>query len=386
MSHILTRDDLNHIIIESTGTGTSLVSFNVADNDIGINAEYTITLSDAVSLPFEIVDNSNLTVSDTLSPTTYNLVVVATDQGDPPLSSNVTVVVTVEPLNDASPQFSSDVYTFQFNETSAGIGSVFEFTVTDADIGGLDSPGTVDALLLSSTYSDSFNISTTITNDETIVRLTVVNAFDHETISTFNLTVQAFDTGYIEFRRTSEVTVMIEILDVNDNLPEFTQEMFATVLGENATVGYQFYQLTANDNDTVVDAVLNYTLLNYKDVFAVDQASGWLSVNGMIDRKQKDTYELNVRVTDSSGNFDTATVTVTITEVNDFAPQFVDVPKTVTIEENSVNYSLSFTVYDDDSEQPGEFDVHIEHSTNEVYFELQSNYSLVLIKQLDYEV
>ena len=352
----------------------------MVDNDVETNADYTLSLQDT-TLPFKIDSNSELQVGGNLNAETYDVVVVATDHGDDPLSSNVTVMVQVEPKNDYNPVFDETEYVFEFDETAIGVGSELSFDVTDQDIG---EPGTVDVALVPSEYSSSFNISAVITADKTTVKLTVAEPFDRETISTFVITIEAFDTGYTEFRRTSEVNVTIVVSDVNDHSPAFVEDTFFAVVGENASSNHQFFQVMATDNDTDVDSQLEYTLENHNDVFSIGNSSGWLSVTGRLDRKVINKYVLNVKVTDSAGNFDTATVNVTVTEVNDYAPHFMHLPtEPVTIAENG-NYSLIFSVYDDDSELAGEFSVSVEPAA---YFELVDKYMymLRLHTQLDYE-
>ncbi len=373
---LVSRADLSTIIIQSSAVGTSLVNFTVLDQDMGTNADYTLSLQDP-TLPFSII-NSELQVGDNLNAETYDVVVVATDHGDSPLSSSVTVMVQVEPFNDYNPMFDEAEYLFEFNETAIGVGSELSFVVTDDDSG---KPGTVDVAIVPSEYSSSFNISATITTDMTTVQLTVVQPFDRETISTFVITIEAFDTGFEEFRRTSEVNVTIVVSDVNDHSPAFVEDTFFAVVGENASSNHQFFKVRATDNDTDLDSILEYTLENHNDVFSIGKSSGWLSVTGTLNRKVINKYLLNVKVTDSAGNYDTATVNVTVTEVNDYAPQFMGLPESVTIAENA-NYSLNFSVYDDDSELAGEFSVSVEPAA---YFELDDAYVLRLHTQLDYE-
>ena len=373
---------MSPIIIQSTVTGTTLVTFIVSDGDIDTNANYTLTLSDPAQ-PFAITDNSKLDVNSLLDPLVYDVVVVVTDHGDPPLNSSVTVSVQVEPKNEFDPSI-EDSLTFAFDETDQGVGTSFTFTVTDGDEGGFNTPGTADVRLGPSEYSNRFNISSTASNGVTIATLVVTDGFDRETISMFNLTIEAFDTGYSEFRRTSEGTIMVVITDVNDNNPVFEEDIFQASVGENASVNHQFFQLLASDKDTDLDSVLLYSLSDSTNTFGVVSNTGWLQVIGQLNRKEQDEYTLNVTVTDNGGHFDTATVIVTVTEVNDFAPQFVGLPETVTIEENT-DYSLNFSVYDNDAEQSGEFVVTMEQDSDVEFFTLDNNV-LSLQNQLNYEV
>lgn len=307
---------------------------------------------------------------------------MVTDHGDPPLSSNRTVTVDVEPKNDHSPQFDSTPYVFSFLENSNG--SIFQFRVIDNDTGGLGTPGTANISLSSSLYSSSFELDTShIIAGITEGTLRVLESFDREVLPTFNLSLEAYDTGYVEFRKTSQTTVVIEIQDANDNNPKFSSREYTTMVAENATNGHQFFQVEASDNDTDLDSTLTFSLLNFNNVFAIDESSGWISVVGGLDRATFPSYTLHVRVNDSADHTDTASVIVTVIEVNEHTPQFDPAPPaSVTVSEGE-SYSLNISVSDEDLGPAGNVTLSLLSNT---YFTIEDNERLVLIGTLDYEV
>lgn len=316
----------------------------------------------------------------TLQAQTYQVVVVVTDDGTPPLSSNETVTVQVEPRNVYSPSFESTPYTFSFIENSNG--STFTFIITDDDPGGINTPGTANVTLVESIYSSSFQLYTT--NSTTAV-LTVVSSFDREVLSTFNLTVVAYDTGYDEFRKTSDTTIVCIVIDANDNLPTFTAKRYTTQVAENASMGHQFFQVSATDNDTDIDSLLTFSLLNFETIFSINPSTGWISVAGILERGIFPNYTLGVQVNDSVNHTDTSLVIVTIIEVNEHVPRFdPTLPTTVTIIEGN-DYSLNISVTDDDLGPAGDVILSVIPSIP-TYFEIQDNSRLVLVRELDYEV
>ena len=376
------RSDKYHIIIKSTNPGTILVNLTVSDDDIGQNAEYTLSLNDN-ALPFSVIANQ-FSVNGVLEVGIYEVVVIVIDNGTLPLSSNITVTVRVEPDNNYAPGFvnaNETGYTFDFYENTND--STFNFQVVDSDIGSFDMPGTANITLLPSTYSASFELLMEYTDTYTNSTLVLLDPFDQESLQTFNLTVQAVDTGYVEFRKSSEVTITINILDVNDNPPKFSASSYFTKVNENASIGHQFFRVSATDNDTNVDVNLFY-LSNNTDTFDIDPNTGWLEVTQELDRGSFPSYVIEVVVTDELGQNDTSIVYVTVIEVNNNFPQFEpSVPSELTIVENS-NFSLDISVTDDDLGEAGEFFLTLEQEPGS-HFDIQDN-ELILVTELDYEV
>ncbi|XP_019851361.1 PREDICTED: protocadherin-16-like, partial [Amphimedon queenslandica] len=374
-----TQSELYRIIIQSAPNGYSLVNMSASDGDEGANSEYSFSLDDP-SLPFSI-SGSHLYVNGTLEAKTYSVVVIVTDKGMPPLSSNGTVTVQVEPRNDFSPSFVSTPYTFSFLENSNG--SVFTFSITDGDTGGVGSPGSANLSLATTTYSSSFSLTASHdTPNATTGYLTVLSQFDRETLPTFNLTIVAFDTGYPEFRKTSETNVIVEVSDANDHPPEFSKSVYYANLAENASTGYQFLRVVASDNDTVVDSSLTYSILNFQSTFSINTTSGWIMVSGTLNRALHPNYTLSLQVNDSSNYTDTAQVIITVIEVNDHIPRFEPpLPLSVNISENQ-EYSLNVSVIDQDLGPAGTVTISV---SNDTYFEIQDNQRLVLKDPFNYE-
>jgi hypothetical protein len=61
---------------------------------------------------------------------------------------------------------------------------------------------------------------------------------------------------------SSSVTCKIEIIDVNDNHPQFTETVYNVSLYENAEIGTKLVQVKATDKDTSYFGQIVYTSLN----------------------------------------------------------------------------------------------------------------------------
>lgn len=65
--------------------------------------------------------------------------------------------------------------------------------------------------------------------------ISVVEALDYETCKDFYLVVEAKDGGSPAL--SAVTTVNINVTDVNDNAPRFSQEVYSAVISEDAAVG-----------------------------------------------------------------------------------------------------------------------------------------------------
>lgn len=161
-----------------------------------------------------------------LSNAEYKVILVATDGGVPPLSSEVELPVTV--VNKAMPVFDKPFYGVTVQEdvvvstsvlcinASSPEGQQIIFTITDGD------------------PSLQFDIGF----DTGIIR--VIYPLDYETTQYYRLTVKAADTLT---GAKSEVDVDIIVLDVNDSPPQFQNNSYAAVLSENAMAGTSVLQV-----------------------------------------------------------------------------------------------------------------------------------------------
>ena len=99
---------------------------------------------------------------------------------------------------------------------------------------------------------------------------------DYENIQKYTLIIGAKDRGVP--RLASNLTVNLEVQDVNDNPPVFEREEYAVSVLESLPANSQFLQVTAHDKDTGNNARLTYTIREkeFENVFGVFTNSGSL--------------------------------------------------------------------------------------------------------------
>lgn len=155
--------------------------------------------------------------------------------------------------------------------------------------------------------------------------LIVIGELDRETQMTYDLIVTVTDSGPVSFRGTTTVTVTVT--DVNDNAPVFTEAVYrASILESNANSTQFIVRVSADDADSGDNSKLTYSLTNYTNLFDIIASSGDVFTKQVpFDREYQESYTVTVFATDA-GSPDslnaTASIIITITDVNDGTPYF----------------------------------------------------------------
>lgn len=157
--------------------------------------------------------------------------------------------------------------------TGTDIGTV---QAIDADVGPAN--GQVRYRILSGNDKSYFQI------DNITGRITVATPIDYEDLETALLVVEASDLGSPTL--SGVCTVSIQILDRNDNAPQFLSPTLQEQVPEDAPLGQSISQVFASDKDSSTD---ENNKVNYQSSsavpFQVDSESGIVTVTGSLDRE-----------------------------------------------------------------------------------------------------
>ncbi|XP_068085239.1 cadherin-related tumor suppressor [Anabrus simplex] len=239
----------------------------------------------------------------------YVVWVEARDSDSPPLRSVLQLVINVTDANDNAPVLDSALYNATILEEEAPPEKVVRVSATDADSG---SNGQVYYRLLGD-EEGAFEMDADTGDIYTAVRL------DRESVASYQLTVLAIDRGTPSL--TGSATVIVTVLDKNDNPPRFTR-LFSVNVTENAEPGAFVIKVTSSDLDVGENANATYSFTeNPGDKFAIDPLTGNVTVAGPLDREAQDEYLLKVAAVDGSWRAETP-LTITIQDQNDNAPEF----------------------------------------------------------------
>uniref|UniRef100_A0A3B4TVX1 Protocadherin Fat 4 n=1 Tax=Seriola dumerili TaxID=41447 RepID=A0A3B4TVX1_SERDU len=261
----------------------------------------------------------------------YNLVITVNDLAPPPMTrftSTAQVSIILLDVNDCPPTFTSQKMTYIQENTPVDT-VVFTSQATDADSG----PNSYVEYSLRGPYGNKFSIGT-VDGD---VRL--VGELDREELSNYTLTVVATDKGEPPLSSTMDVTMMV--LDVNDNTPSFSQNIYDIEIEENTLTGTDVIQVFASDADEGTNGQIRFSISggNTNADFRIDSVTGVISVAKQLDREARSSYSLVVQAADrgSSPRVDRTTVNIVLLDVNDCSPVFELSPYTVNVQENQEN-------------------------------------------------
>ncbi|XP_025090910.1 cadherin-23-like isoform X2 [Pomacea canaliculata] len=356
-------------VSEAVTIVTEVASFTATDRD----RDQTVTFSipDTTS-SFSVTPDGKISLRKKLdreSQDTLSFTLVATDNGSPALSSNVTVVVNVIDANDNAPNITNANTTFFVFENATLDTWVALITAEDRDEGGNGrvSFGFEDDV-------QDFDITTDPGNNGAI---TVKNTLDREKKDTYTLSVVALDNPTSDFKLRSTKQIEIKVLDVNDNAPEFhpaNTTIFGRVV-ETATKGDRVSDISpeikVTDQDLGQNAKLTYQLTpepGSLDLFTVHPATGNILVNINLTGKAGDYFYI-LTVTDGGDPplSATANVTLKVIDVNLNAPRFVDIgpvpPVSECLEPGSSIYTFLATDEDKDKDTNGKVEYFLDNTT-----------------------
>lgn len=239
----------------------------------------------------------------------YEIWIEAADSDRPSLRSVTRLLINVTDANDNAPIMEKLLYHAEVMEEEAPPQIVARVQATDADA---DENGQV-SYRLANDYESAFDIDSDTGEIFTNMRL------DREDIASYELTVEAVDQGMPQM--TGSATVLVTVLDKNDNPPRFTR-LFSVNVTENAEIGVFVIKITSSDLDIGENANATYNFAkNPGAKFAIDPISGNVTVAGRLDREQQDEYLVKVVAVDGAWRQETA-LTITIQDLNDNAPEF----------------------------------------------------------------
>ncbi|XP_053935684.1 protocadherin gamma-A5-like [Cuculus canorus] len=220
--------------------------------------------------------------------------------------------------------------------------------------------------------------------------LVLAKALDREASPSHELVLRAMDGG--EPSRTGTARLRVTVLDANDNAPVFSQAEYTVRVPEDVPVGSTLVTLTATDADEGTNGHVKYSLQKFtmkaSQIFELDSETGAISLLRILDFEEGESYEMQVQARDGGGLSDIAKVSITVTDVNDNAPEISVRSALTEISEDAPPGTVValLHVQDLDSGPNGEVRCSLDRS---VPFRLQKSfedfYSVVSAEELDRE-
>ncbi|XP_040296659.1 protocadherin gamma-B2-like [Bufo bufo] len=308
-------------ISESALPGARFVLGNARDPDLGSNSlqSYNLTPNPYFSLveksQREYPELSLVQSVDREIQQTYELTLTAFDGGKPLRSGTAVVRILVQDANDNYPVFSPNHYKVSLDE-NIPIGYIaLHLNATDKDEGS-------NAEIIYSFSHIPENAQQVFTMDSKTGVIQTKGELDYETTQTYEMTVEAADGGGL----VAQSSVLIQIMDVNDNAPEITIASLSIPIPEDSTPGTLVALINVKDLDSGKYGEVNCQITDIKALKLVPSSNNYykLITVGPLDRETTPAYNITIIAEDegSPPMLTKKTIHITISDVNDNAPVF----------------------------------------------------------------
>ncbi|XP_075902583.1 protocadherin gamma-A2-like isoform X25 [Nelusetta ayraudi] len=258
-------------IMENSPRDTYVTTVNATDADSGSNSILTYYFSDTsieFNNLFTVDENSGVILIsgkvDYEKDKKYDLRIEAKDQGG--LTDSSKVIIEVIDENDNAPTVNVMSFTSPVSEDSPSGTTVGIINVKDLDSGD---NGQVNCRI---EQNVPFKIKSNVRNYYTLV---TDGSFDRESVSEYNITVVASDSGVPSL--STKKTFNLKVSDVNDNAPVFARSVYNAPITENNSPGVSLLTVNAKDPDENQNARISYILEDMH--FGASSISGYVSVN-----------------------------------------------------------------------------------------------------------
>lgn len=320
---LVTHEDGIANISEDMPIGTAVALVEVSDNDEGENAVVTCVV--AGDVPFQLRSASEMgndrkrkyflqttTLLDYERIKEYRIEIVAVDSGNPALSSTNSLKVQVTDMNDNTPVFSPTLYVVEFAEENQPGDKVLDVVATDADSG-------TNAELIYSITGGSIPEGLFEINSNT-GEVRVMSQLDREQLDHYQFLVAAADKGLPSLRGTA--TVVLKVLDRNDNDPKFMLNGYSFSVQENMKPPSPVGMVTVNDYDKGENAHVQLSVEPDNGKFIIQNGTNTILSTISFDREKESTYSFRLKAVDGGDppRSSYVGITINVLDDNDNAP------------------------------------------------------------------
>jgi hypothetical protein len=355
-----TFDKENYVeaVAEDVHIGTSIIRLQANDMDTGANAEIEYHIQKGAYDDFQIDNTTGVIVVasklDFDRRNTYNIEVTAKDHGEPSLTGTTTLTVSVINTNDKTPYFIPTTQKAEIMEDAA-VGTVVHTLIAlDPDVNSseaLNFAATEPITALDKHGNEVFDdnvFRNFFSVDKYTGKVTVENKLQREVAAIVRITVLVTDITAPTVQQ-GEGLLIITITDVNDSPPVFSapwtpeNPVYNLELKEEQPVGTIVSTYRAIDEDS---DIAGYAILPENEYFQINNGTGIIQIKKQIDFEKTERLNFTILAFDSGvPQLNTsATVLVTVLNLNDNDPVFSAKVYNATVDENSPNGTYVMTV------------------------------------------
>ncbi|XP_045080307.1 protocadherin alpha-7-like [Coregonus clupeaformis] len=193
------------------------------------------------------------------------------------------IEVNILDINDNAPSFRNSIHIFNITEY-ASPGERFSLPkAQDMDVGS----NSVKTYKLSP--NEHFSLDVQSGGEQMFAELVLQKPLDREKQAVIKLIMTAVDGGKPPISGTLQI--IVNVIDVNDNSPFFSEQLYKVQVPENVPSGATILTLNATDFDEGVNGDIVYSLTTNEDsenteMFSIDPQSGVVISKGKIDYEE----------------------------------------------------------------------------------------------------
>ena len=323
------------VVRESVAVHTTLFTVEAFDADFEQSVVFELVSGDA-SL-FAVSSTGELQLLAPLyeqGPTAFALVINATDNGSPPRTTQSDLAVSV--IRFPPPQFTDTEYNTEIPEDLPA-GSFVNVNIHAAPQHDRADQGMGYAIERIQASGPSLDVAQDVNlTDFAIVEATGIMytgiALDRERFDRYTISVSATDRS--ELAKTSTVSVVVSIADLNDNPPRLSSDRYVVSVNEEAEVGRIILTVLAFDWDSDANSLFRYEVVGLpSDEFSMDVDTGELSITRSLNGAMQDFFQGYVIVHDPQSAAMQAQAPISISVVHFGPPVFDEIAYEATVTE-----------------------------------------------------
>uniref|UniRef100_A0A8B9GW41 Protocadherin 2 alpha c n=1 Tax=Astyanax mexicanus TaxID=7994 RepID=A0A8B9GW41_ASTMX len=237
--------------------------------------------------------------------------------------------VEIIDVNDHPPSFAEDHLHLEVAENKAPGARLDLQPARDPDVG----TNSIRSYTLS--QNEHFLLEVRDGGEDSLPSLVLQKYLDRENAREHELQLKAVDGGSPP--KSGSLNITITVLDINDNQPMCSEDMYSISIHENVRVGTNILRVNATDPDDGRNGQVEYswgrnTKSKIQAVFEVDRTTGEIRVKKQIDFEDNQMYRLNVQASDKGQpplSVD-CRIIIKIIDVNDNKPE-IEVTSILTV-------------------------------------------------------
>lgn len=326
----------NVTVDEDLLPGSTIMKLSATDADIGLNGQVTYKLSpyqseDNIAM-FDIdPDNGHLTLAKSLMyepDEVYRIIIDATDMAKQPLLTQTTVNVKVNDAKNNPPKININL----FSPTTAKILESATKGIAIAHVAVVDDDTGMNGVVNCSIEITEFELQKLATNEYKVI---LAKPLNREAYDRYYVELVCTDAGSPSLNSSS--SFVVDVLDINDNAPQFSESIYSRSIRENNRFGEKVLQVSASDADIGNNSEVVYSLdqVGMYD-FVINSETGEIFANFIIDRESTGEINFKVVATDMGDPqlSSVANVNLIILDHNDHKPEFSKPLYKFTVREN----------------------------------------------------